>query len=417
IFVADGGSGLYIANVSDPYAPVHMTAVGGIGNITAVDVQGHYVYVVGWGGGGNGIYMYDITDISSPQLASTQAVINEHWDIFVDGDYYLGANNYFFYSANITNPYSYHLADTPSDLSWNASGVWGYGPFAIMAGGLAGTLLWNTSDIYNMSPIGSYMGATKARAVTIAGDFAYIANRDSLHICRIYTSPGYNYVPGSTIAQSAGIDATSEQIVSATITQTAYIPAGTSATWFLSSDGVTWEPCTPGILHTFGVQGSTLQYRVELITARTDHSAHIYNITISYTHTQPPSAPALTDPGTEAPAGDIVISWAASTDPDGTIDHYELQSSNGVAFTVVLATYPTSNTNYTVSAPTSGLFFFRVRAVDDDGAYSDWSNVEDIVITGGLPPPPPIPGFPIEAIALGALIALGGGIVYRRRKR
>jgi hypothetical protein len=38
-----------------------------------------------------------------------------------------------------------------------------------------------------------------------------------------------------------------------------------------------------------------------------------------------------------------------------------------------------------------------------------------------LPPtptlPPGIPGFPIEAIAIGAIIALGAGIVYRRRKR
>ncbi len=419
IFVADGTAGLYIANVSDPYSPAHITGIGGIGNITAVDVQGHYVYAVGWGGGGNGIYMYDITDISNPQLASTLGVIDEHYDIFVDGDYYLGANNDFFYSANITNPYAFGLAHTPSDLSWNASGVWGYGPYAIMAGrGSAGTLLWNTSNIYNMIPMGSYLGATKGRAVTIAGDFAYIANRDSLHICRIYTSPGYHYVPGSTIAQSAIIDATAEHIVSATVTQTAYIPAGTSVAWFITADGgANWEPCTPGMLHTFNTQGSALQYRVELITARMDHSAHIYNITISYTHTQPPAAPALNDPGAEAPAGDIVISWAASTDPDGTVDHYVLQSSNDAGFGVVLATYPTTNTNYTVSAPTSGLFFFRVRAVDDDGAYSDWSNVEDIVITGGLPPPPPIPGFPFEAIALGALIALGGGIVYRRRKR
>jgi hypothetical protein len=135
-----------------------------------------------------------------------------------------------------------------------------------------------------------------------------------------------------------------------------HISVRKSVSWFLSADGATWEPCTPGMLHTFGVQGSTLQYRVELITARTDHSAHIYNITVSYTHTQPPAAPALTDPGAEAPAGNIVISWAASTDPDGIVDHYVLQSGNDATFTVVLATYPTPNTDYTVSAPKSGVF-------------------------------------------------------------
>ena len=71
---------------------------------------------------------------------------------------------------------------------------------------------------------------------------------------------------------------------------------------------------------------------------------------------------------------------------------------------------------YTVPAPTSGDFFFRIRAVNDDGARGPWSNVEDITITGGLPQPP-IPGFPIEAIALGAIGALTLGVLYRRRKR
>lgn len=69
-----------------------------------------------------------------------------------------------------------------------------------------------------------------------------------------------------------------------------------------------------------------------------------------------------------------------------------------------------------MGAPTAGEFFFWVRAIDDDGAYSPWSNVESIVITGGLPPPP-IPGFPIGAIVLGVVLALGIGVVYRRRKR
>jgi hypothetical protein len=124
----------------------------------------------------------------------------------------------------------------------------------------------------------------------------------------------------------------------------------------------------------------------------------------------------LTDPGTDAPAGDVTISWAASSDPDGSVDHYVLQSSSTGGFAVVLATYPTTTTSYNVSAPTSGTFFFRVRAVDDDGVYGPWSNVEDINIIGGLPPPP-IPGFPIEAVIIGAIVALGLGAFYRRRKR
>jgi hypothetical protein len=94
-----------------------------------------------------------------------------------------------------------------------------------------------------------------------------------------------------------------------------------------------------------------------------------------------------------------------------------IQSSNDAGFAVILATYTTTGTSYNVTAPTSGTFYFRVGAVDNDGVLGPWSNIEDINIVGGLPPPPPIPGFPIEAIIIGAVAALGLGAYYRRRKR
>ncbi|MHA2428920.1 MAG: Loki-CTERM sorting domain-containing protein [Candidatus Hermodarchaeia archaeon] len=52
----------------------------------------------------------------------------------------------------------------------------------------------------------------------------------------------------------------------------------------------------------------------------------------------------------------------------------------------------------------------------DDGASSPWSSTESIEVA--FPPlPPPIPGFPAAAIAIGVVIGLGGTIVLRRRKR
>lgn len=169
--------------------------------------------------------------------------------------------------------------------------------------------------------------------------------------------------------------------------------------------------------HVFTNQGSQLRWRATFDTPREDISAHLYNITIAYEHTQPPSQPNLDNPGDTAVSGDILLTWAASTDPDGSIDHYELQSSNEDGFSIGLATYTTTGTSYNVTASTDGVFFFRVRAVDNDDVYSLWSNIESITIASGLPPPPPSSGFPIEAISLVAILALGISVYYDRRMR
>jgi hypothetical protein len=406
-------------NISSPYSISLIDQIAGTGNTTACWVQGYHLYIVAdLDGSGNGFSIYDIRQIDNPQLVKTYNLVSNHYDIFVDGDFAYGANEDWLSIRNVTNPFDITYPDTVYDVSNPSQGVWGFGPYILSARGSGGVRLIDAQNVNNVNILTTYAGATQALQITVHGDFVYAANKNTLEIFRLFRSAGAYYATGSSIAQSTAIDSTTEIIYSATVTQTALIPGGTGIVWQLSADGGTnWESVTPGVPHAFTYQGSDLRYRATFNSNRQDLSAHLYNISISYEHTQPPSAPVLDDPGTDSPAGDITITWSASSDPDGSIDHYELQSSNDAGFAIVLATYTTSALTYNVSAPTSGLFYFRVRAVDDDGVFGPWSNVEDINIVGGLPPPPPIPGFPIEAIIIGAVAALGLGAFYRRRKR
>ena len=412
-------SGFGCLNISNPYSIGIINQEFGFTNVTACWVQGYHLFLVeDLGGSGNGFHIYDITQISSPSLVKSYNLVSNHYDIFVDGDFAYAANENWLSIRNVTDPFAATYPDTIYDVGNPSLGVWGFGPYVISARGSGGVRLVDTQNVFDVNILATYSGATEAIHCTVHGDFAYVANRNTLEIFRIFRSAGATYATGASVATSTAIDSTTEIIYEATITQTANIQAGTSITWQLSADGGTnWESVSVGVPHAFNYQGSDLRYRATFTTNRQDHSAHLYNISISYTHSQPPTAPVLNDPGTDAPAGDVTLSWSASSDPDGSVDHYVLQSSNTVGFAVILATYSTTATTYNVSAPTSGIFYFRVRAVDNDGVYGPWSNVEDITITGGLPPPPPIPGFPIEAVIIGAVAALGLGAFYRRRKR
>jgi hypothetical protein len=421
VYVAAGSWGLQILNYSNPYTPYSIYSPSPSStNVTALWVQGHYLYNVRYDFTANDHRVYELTNINAPYLTDQfPSIISEHYDIYVDGYYSYVANGHFFYISDNTNPWSINYGSSPIQnvSGWDCLGTWGFGPYALLASSFGGVQLIDATNPFGPHIIDHYSAATMATQITMYGDYVYVANQDTIEIFRLYRSAGASYVTGTSTATSMAVDSTPEIIYSATLTQTANIPAGTSITWSLSADGgINWEAITPGTPHIFSNQGSDLRYRATFSTNRADLSAHLYNISISYQHSQAPSAPVLEDPGTDLPAGTVTINWSASTDPDGTIDHYVLQSSNTAGFAAILATYTTTNTNYNVTAPTTGTFFFRVCAVDNDGVLGPWSNVEDINITGGLPPPPPIPGFPLEAIIIGAIVALGLGVFYRRRK-
>ncbi|MFW9793023.1 MAG: hypothetical protein ACFFEE_01875 [Candidatus Thorarchaeota archaeon] len=95
---------------------------------------------------------------------------------------------------------------------------------------------------------------------------------------------------------------------------------------------------------------------------------------------QAPTEPTLYDPGTIISTSNFFVNWTAGTDLENAIDHYELQMSNSSSFTVILDQWSVFELGHEVSVLTDGIYYFRVKTVDDHGAYSPYSNIESITV-------------------------------------
>jgi hypothetical protein len=124
-----------------------------------------------------------------------------------------------------------------------------------------------------------------------------------------------------------------------------------------------------------------------------------------------PTAPTLNV--TVNDDGSLLCSWTVSTDRDGQVTAYVLQRSDFPNFLIILSTWTLNQTSIIIASLPAGMNYFRVAAIDDEGAQSTWSNSCAISI----------PGIPsrllVLAIALATVIAasLGLTLYWRRRRR
>jgi hypothetical protein len=100
---------------------------------------------------------------------------------------------------------------------------------------------------------------------------------------------------------------------------------------------------------------------------------------------------------------------------EGEIASYQVQGSTSATFGTFIINTTVSTKAYTadIIAHGAGNYYFRTRAIFTNGSTSNWSNIVTVVYLAL----PPIPGFPFEAIAIGAILAVGFGLVTRRRKQ
>ncbi len=135
---------------------------------------------------------------------------------------------------------------------------------------------------------------------------------------------------------------------------------------------------------------------------------------------QPPTTPILNNPGTIDDDGNVTISWSPSTDADGNIDHYQLQISLSSTFATILDSFNLTTIIIQATGLAEGIYYFRVRAFDDEDTPSQWSNIESIEIQIPVitppPTPPVIPGFPFEALLVGLALCLGISLIYRLKR-
>lgn len=381
--VADGIYGMYLVNTSDPSDIVHTLVIKhDIENYTAVDMQGHFIYAVGTGSP-DGLYIYDATDLLNLVIADTFGLTYLS-DVRVEGDYVFAADGPVGgWCLNVTDPHNLPLVelDYYDRGDYTVYGVDMVGRYMLMAERNGGVHLLNGSDQSNLQLIASYgpSATIEALRVTAAGDYAYVAAGDSLVILRLFNSPGATFET-SNVAQSLAIATTTTQIENATLTQSSVIPVGSSITWKLSADGgAHWQTATPGVELSFDYPGNDLRWRAELTTTADFNTPIINSLQVVYEVNAQPSTPELNDPGTTDNDGNFMVSWNASID-DGAIINYTLEMSSFDNFSIILENWTTSTLNQSITGLTNGNYYFRVRALDDNGAYSDWSSTESIEV-------------------------------------
>ncbi len=399
-FVADGSYGVYIMNITDPYNMVFWSSFTNIfNNVTAVDVQCGNLYVVDENGGSivNSFHIFDITDIDVEVQVGVESVEAQFYDVYVDGDVAYTSDLDWMLALNITDITNPYLTTWTNDDSY---GVWGFGPYALNAGGPDGVSLTDCTDMSASDPtISNYPDATGALQITTYGDYTFIANTSSLIILRHFESLADTYVAGSSVAQSYEVDSTDYMIYTATLTPDNYIPSLTSINYYMSADGgVHWEAVTPGVEHTFLNTGNDLRFRVEFLGPKYQ-SPQLYGITLDYFYNTEPTIPLLNDPGVLIKVSSVEVTWNASID-DVSVDHYELQVANESSFATSISTFIVSGLSYTVTGLTNGNYFFRVRAVDDYDLPSDWSTTVDIDVS-----------IPAINLPWWAYAIIGGGLV------
>ncbi|MFW9800740.1 MAG: hypothetical protein ACFFD9_09905, partial [Candidatus Thorarchaeota archaeon] len=93
-----------------------------------------------------------------------------------------------------------------------------------------------------------------------------------------------------------------------------------------------------------------------------------------------PSTPMLYDPGGTDDDGVFLLNWTASDDIDGYIDHYEIQVSDSSWFTTIMDEVTVYTTEYEMTVFVNDTYYFRVRAVDDNGTEGFWCFPQNLFV-------------------------------------
>ena len=256
-------------------------------NITAIQAQGYHVYTVdNPGGSAIGIYIYEQVDLTNHLQIGTRTFAATNLDLRVDGDLLYNSDTSWCKITNASDPYnSFFVANVLDNVGEfiKSTGVWIFGSYIISTSPTA-TYLVDATDFSNFEST-QYNNTGGALAVTTSGDYTYVANHSNLIILRHFESAADTYIPGTNFAQSTSIFTMANgSIDSATLVVEDYIPSQTGIEYFMTANGVNWEPVIPNVEHNFLNPGTDLRWRA-VFTGLKDRSAHLYQIEISYDYT------------------------------------------------------------------------------------------------------------------------------------
>jgi hypothetical protein len=156
-------------------------------------------------------------------------------------------------------------------------------------------------------------------------------------------------------------------------------PGGSVARYLWDwGDGTTSETTTPATTHRFASDGASRAVSVTVVNDLGQESAPA--TTAVSVHNQLPLVQLVATPATVAVGQQLTLDATGSSDPDGTVDHYEWDRDADGSFE-----RPTGLTS-TVTAgpyPNPGPLVLRVRVVDDSGGASVKSVVVTVTGSGG----------------------------------
>ena len=247
---------------------------------------------------------------------------------------------------------------------------------------------------YSAGGIGAGQGAT-ARILNETGHFAFIETHDQTYGNVLIDEPTHPLADGVVgfVAPDGSI--------SFNTSETTIVASAQS-----NGEGMVFhKPVGPGHLVVMGI---------DFYERNTESDEILANAIRLY---QPPAAPVLANPGATITGFQVPLNWTVPADSDGIIVEYEVQASSSASFSIIGQSATVTTTTHAFVFLSNGTYYFRVRAIDNNTLAGPWSNVVSTYIELPDFTLPPIPGFPIEAIAIGLLLSLSAIFVIRRRKQ
>jgi hypothetical protein len=217
-YVAAGGGGLRIVNISDPANPVEVGFYDTPGFAEGVAVWGSYAYVAD---GGSGLRVINITNPSLPMEAGYYDTPGAAWGVAVSGSYaYVADRNSGLRVINVTNP-SLPAEEGYYDTPGEALGVAVSGNYAYVVDGSNGLRVINIADPSLPVAAGYCVTPGYANSVVVSGNYAYVVDGNGLRVINIanpsspvevgyYDTPGYPSYPNN-VAVSGSIACLAEQ--------------------------------------------------------------------------------------------------------------------------------------------------------------------------------------------------------------
>ncbi|MFW9830399.1 MAG: fibronectin type III domain-containing protein, partial [Candidatus Thorarchaeota archaeon] len=147
--------------------------------------------------------------------------------------------------------------------------------------------------------------------------------------------------------------------------------------------------------------------QIDQITGNTSYHSAIYG----FNHSRP-SRPTVTPLNQTHPFQNLTLTWTPSIDLDGTVNLYQFELALDPGFIHLVDSGDTPDPSFFFEfLENDTIFFFRVRAQDNDQWFSSWSpTVSTRILVTSQPPDLPPALFLETLIALIIILPLIGGL-------